>query len=390
MDIHELSDFFKLSALLNIQLSATTVGRSNIATIILGQAPVGAEDRERLMAALEFVDRAYGQAKRRLGPLAVLHPLRACVQLSRVQDETNIPDLVTELLHDVLEDIAPAETEGTQEPSIEAEIEELLHRIDPRGGDRILDRLRALTRKPGETYLEYIGDLLDQAPSIPSLVSIKLADRLDNTLDMRIDIEDPMQGVDFFEALFQVLYVNNYTGYQPAAPHPPPSPLNGAQRLYQLFKNATLLSLVRQKGIAMDDPSARKLFAALARASMKEAQRNALHIFGYHMKDVHQQRELLLETMEYSQFGGIDRVTRPTNQWRLDGFFATQFDDSDPAVRMRRLEEFYKNKALMTEASIAFVVIFLSFLNEPSFRIKGVSEFGIDPEPPSYRRRPGG
>jgi hypothetical protein len=381
MNISELSEFFKLSALLNIQLSATTVGRSNIATIILGRAPVGPEDRERLMATLEFADRAYGQARRRLGPLAVLHPLRACALLSRVQARPDIPDLITELLHDTIEDIAPNCPDGADQPAIEEELRALLRQVDPGDGARILDRLRALSRKPEETYLEYVGTLLDEARAIPSLVSIKLADRLDNTLDMRIDIEDPIQGVDFFETLFQVLYVNNYTGYRPALPHPPPSPLNGAQRLYQLFKNATLLSLVRQKGVAVDDPSARALFEALARASMKEAQRNALHIFGYHMKDVQQQRELLLETMEYSQFGGIDRVTRPTNQWRLDGFFATQFDDSNPVVRRKRLEDFYTNKALMTEASIAFVVIFLSFINEPSFRIKGVSERGIAPEP---------
>jgi hypothetical protein len=381
MDFYELSEFFKLSALLNIQLSANTVGRSNIATIILGRAPMAPEVRDRLMSTLEFVDRVYGQAKRRLGPLAVLHPLRACVLLSRVQDRPDIPDLITELLHDTIEDIPPVQAEGTQPTAIEGEITALLAHIDPSDEAHVLDRLRALSRKPAETYLEYIGTMLDQARTIPSLVPIKLADRLDNTLDMRIDIEDPIQGVDFFETLFQVLYVNNYTGYRPGLPHPPPSPLNGAQRLYQLFKNATLLSLVRQKGVASDDPSAMKLFAALARASMKEAQRNALHIFGYHMKDVRQQRELLLETMEYTQFGGIDRVTRPTDQWRLDGFFATQFDDSDPMVRRQRLEEFYTNKALMTEASIAFVVIFLSFLNESTFRIKGVSERGIDPEP---------
>ena len=53
MDLHELSDFFKLSALLNIQLSATAVGRCNIASVILGRGEVEEEAREQLLATLE-------------------------------------------------------------------------------------------------------------------------------------------------------------------------------------------------------------------------------------------------------------------------------------------------------------------------------------------------
>ena len=83
MDIHELSDFFKLSALLNIQLSATAVGRSNIASIIFGRREVNNEARDHLLATLEYLDKAYGQARRRLGPLAVLHPLRATALFTR-------------------------------------------------------------------------------------------------------------------------------------------------------------------------------------------------------------------------------------------------------------------------------------------------------------------
>lgn len=379
MDIHDLSDFFKLSALLNIQLSATAVGRSNIASVILGRSRVSEQARDHLLATLEYLDKAYGQSRRRLGPMAVLHPLRASALLARTQETVSTTDLITELLHDKLEDITPELVGEYRWDDVEAEFVDLVEQIDPEEDLRLMDRLRALTRSNDETYFEYIGTLVDQAEAMPSLVAVKLADRLDNTLDMRIDIEDPIQGIDFFETVFQLLYVNNFTGYRPDLPHPLRSPLNGAQRLYQLFKNATLLTIIRRKEAVNLEPQTKRLFEALARASIKEAQRIALHIFGYHMTNLEEQRELLLETMEYVQMGGIDRVTLPTDRWRLDGFFASRFDDSDPAVRKARLDKLYGNKALMIEASLAFVVIFLSFLNEPSFRIMGMTEDGMRP-----------
>jgi hypothetical protein len=291
----------------------------------------------------------------------------------------SVPDLVTELLHDKLEDITPELVGADRWSEVEARFAGLVARVDPRGDLRLLERLEALTRTEGQTYFEYIGELVERAVAIPSLLAVKLADRLDNTLDLRIDVEDPIQGVDFFETLFRLLYCNGFTGYEPELPHPLRSPLDGAQRLYQLFKNATLLTIIRRKQSETLRPDVEALFVALARASIKEAQRIALHIFGYHLTDVRAQRDLALETLAYAQTGGIERVTLPTDRWRLDGFFATQFDDSSPEVRKERLAELYVNKELMVEAAIAFVVIFTSFLNEPSYRLAGVTEAGMRP-----------
>jgi hypothetical protein len=43
------------------------------------------------------------------------------------------------------------------------------------------------------------------------------------------------------------------------------------------------------------------------------------------------------------------------------------------------LDILYQNKPLMLETSVAFIVIFLSFLNDENFYIRGISAEGIEP-----------
>lgn len=377
MDIHSLTDFFKLSALLNLQLSATAVGRSNIVAVILGREPSPHVDQAALLEALEYLDEAYRTRRRRIGPLAVLHPLRAAAILVRVLERPSTLDILTALLHDKLEDITPDVIGEKRHAELERDFNELLKKIDPTDEWYLMERLDWLTRRSHETYYSYIGRLLDNVNRAPSVVAVKLADRLDNTLDMRIALEDPIEGLDFFQLLFCILFVNNYRGYVPEMPHPPAAPIRGAQRLYQLFKNAVLLSLVRQRDIDLEAAQARQLFEALAIASMKEAERTALHIFGYHLTDVEEQRELIMEVMEYSQSGGTARVTRPTDASALDGLFKTRFDQPDSKERKRSLELLNHDKRMVVQAALSFIVVFQNFLSDPSYWVAGVSESGI-------------
>jgi hypothetical protein len=55
------------------------------------------------------------------------------------------------------------------------------------------------------------------------------------------------------------------------------------------------------------------------------------------------------------------------------------FDDSDREIRDHRLDALYEDKELMVLASLAFIVIFLSFLDEPTFSIVDMPEAGILP-----------
>jgi len=374
-----LNEFFRLSAILNLQLSATAVGRSNIVSVIYGQREIPEEDSKLLHAVLEFLGTGYSELRRKLGSFAVLHPIRASALLARTSEDPSILDLMTELLHDKLEDLTPEVLGKERWEESEEQFEEMLRTVDPLDEWYLMERLDWLTRREDETYFRYIGRLLGHANETPSLVAVKLADRLDNTLDMRIDIEDPIEGVDFFATMFQIVFVNSYPGYEPRANHPPPSPLNGAQRLYQLFKNAVLLSLIRQRHLDDFDTGMFELFTGLTLASMKEAQRTVLHIFGFHLTEVAKQRELVLSAMEYVQNGGIERVTLPKDEQPLDGLFVNCFDHSDKTVREQRLRELYADKELMVLASIAFIVIFLSFLDEPTYCIEDLTEEGIRP-----------
>jgi len=383
MPLFDLTEFFKLSSALNYNLSAASLNRYNVLMYIIGNRRLDADekiDREQkgiLMEALGYLFSAYSQKRRRLGPMAVLHPLRAAAIFTRFFDDLALVKLLTLLFHDILEDVKPVQFDTRQWKSMEDQLDSLLQRLAPADESKLTTNLLCLTRLEKESYYHYIGRLLDSARNAPELVAVKLADRLDNTLDMRIDLEDALARVDFFETFFQILFVANYPGYNPEMEHAPTSAINGARRLYQLFKNAVLLSLIRQHTPPAGQRAGKTLFDALAEASLKEAQRTLIHLISYHVKDLAVQRDLLLQAMHYCYSGGSDMVTKPGGSQLLDGLFSTYFRHTSSKVRNIQLDILYQNKPLMLEASVAFIVIFLSFCNDARFYIKGISARGI-------------
>ena len=101
------------------------------------------------------------------------------------------------------------------------------------------------------------------------------------------------------------------------------------------------------------------------------------HLMGYHLTDLAEQRNLLLQAMDYCFSGRSDLVTKPAGDQLLDGLFSTYFAHTSKRTLQQKLDNLYQNKPLMIQASIAFIVIFLSFLNDSSYYIKGVSPEGI-------------
>jgi hypothetical protein len=376
---YELNEFLRLSAALNYQLSARTIDWNNILNIILSGKKISPPDKEILLNVLKYLHKCYGKKKRRLGPLSILHPLRATALLARTTETPSLLNILTILLHDNFEDIKPKNIDIETWLRMSDTFQAFLQYIPEQDRWFLIERLQWLTKEPDETYYSYIGRLLSKAKKTPEVILIKLVDRLDNTLDMRIEYEDPLKKVDFFEIIFQLLFSNTYSGYVPDVPHSHPSSLNGAERLYQLFKNTVLMSLIRQKKSFDPEHDANDVFYYLARASMREAQRIVLHILAYHLPSVEQFRELLLETMNYVQSGGIDMVTPPLPDQKLDGLFVSTFDSIKKKLRERKLAELYKNKPLMVEAAVAFIVIFLNFMNDPNYYVKGISEEGVSP-----------
>ncbi len=386
MPLFDLTEFFRLSSALNYNLSAASLNRYNVLMYITGDKRLNADgkkDREQkgiVMEALGYLFSAYSQKRRRLGPMAVLHPLRATVLFARSLNRLNLIDLLSLLFHDILEDIKPVEFDVQQWKSMEGQLYSLLSRMEPEDEAKLMSNLLCLTRVENESYYQYIGRLLDNARNAPELVHVKLADRLDNTLDMRMDLVDPLAGIDFFETIFQIMFVNNYPGYKPKRVHSPATPINGAKRLYQLFKNAVLLSLIRQQAPGTGQQAEKILFDAVSEASLKEAQRTLIHLISYHVRDLKTQRSLVLEAMRYCYSGRSDLVTKPDGDQLLDGLFSTYFRHKSKKIRYQELDILYQNKPLMLEASIAFIVIFLSFLNDDSYYIQGISAEGIEPK----------
>lgn len=385
MPLFDLSEFFKLSSVLNYNLSAASLNRYNVLVYITADKrldPDDKMDREKkaiVMEALGYLFSAYRQKRRRLGPMAVLHPLRAAALFTRSCDCLNLVDLLSTLFHDILEDVNSVEFGVREWKSMEGQLYNLLNRLTPADESKLISNLLSLTRTQNESYYQYVGRLLDNAHDTPEVVHVKLADRLDNTLDMRIDLQDPLAGIDFFENIFQVMFVNNYSGYRPRLDHAPTTVMNGARRLYQLFKNAVLLSLIRQQMPIASHRGLTILFDAVSEASLKEAQRTLMHLIGYHVKEINIQRKLLLEAMEYCYSGRSDLVTKPDGKQFLDGLFSTYFGHKTKQNRHRQLDMLYQNKSLMLEASVAFMVIFLSFLNDDHYYIQGISAEGIEP-----------
>jgi len=385
MPFFDLTEFFKLSSALNYNLSAASLNRYNVLMYIIGNKRLDDDDkndREKksiVMEALGYLFGVYSQKRRRLGPMAVLHPLRAAALFTRSLNRLNLVDLLTLLFHDILEDIKPVDYDLQQWKSMEDQLYRLLGHMENEDESRLVTRLVSLTRVENESYYQYIGRLLDNTQNFPEIVQIKLADRLDNTLDMRIDLEDPLARIDFFETVFQIMFVNNFSGYKPKMEHAPATAINGARRLYQLFKNAVLLSLIRQHVPATGRREVRILFDALSEAGLKEAQRTLIHLISYHVKDLHTLRSLVLEAMQYCYSGRSDLVTMPDGSQLLDGLFSTYFGNKAKKSRHKQLDILYQNKPLMLETSVAFIVIFLSFLNDEDFYIRGISAEGIEP-----------
>ena len=385
MPLFDLTEFFKLSSALNYNLSAASLNRYNVLMYITDNKRLDDDanlDREKksiVMEALGYLFSAYRQKRRHLGPMAVLHPLRAAALFTRTRPSLDLVELMTLLFHDILEDVKPGQFDVQEWRTMEEQMYGLFDRIKPEDEARLTENMLSLTRLDNESYYHYIGRLLENAQNTPEIVEVKLADRLDNTLDLRIDLKDPLEGIDFFENIFQILFVNSYRGYSPKTEYSPAAAINGAKRLYQLFKNAVLLSLIRRHAPNSERRAQKLLFNAVSEAGLSEAQRTLAHLISYHVKDVATQRDLILEAMQYCYSGRSDLVTKPDGSQLLDGLFSTYFGHISSKLRRQQLDILYQKKDLMLEAAVAFIVIFLSFLNDQEYYIQGISAEGIEP-----------
>lgn len=369
-------DFFSLSSHLNYQLSGVPVNWRAVLTL-MNPDQFGQMEEELIIETMIYLGEAYGQERRVLGPFAVIHPIRAASLLSRASGSTSTLDLLTTLLHDKNEDIT--ENKYTEEywQKLEGTYQGLIKKIDSKEKWYLNERIHFMTRDRNEPYIEYLSSLINQARATPELIKVKLADRLDNTLDLRMDLYEDIPGVDCYQVIFEALFTDTYAGHYTKSPHHTERKINDAVRLYELFKNSVFLSLLRHEDIELDEAAGR-LFNTMAITSINEAQNIMLHIFAFHIRDLQRQKAILMNVMDYCNEGGIQSVNIKGHH-SLDGLFKNCFDFENKEQLKARLKDLYNEKELMAEAAIAFAVIFTNFLNDRAFTIKGITTEGIKP-----------
>jgi hypothetical protein len=369
-----LEDFLTFSARLNYLLSARHTSSAAILDKILRGAVICGSP-STLEDGITYLMRAYSNRARRLGPLAVLHPLRTAHLLVLATEAPTTLDLLSAFLHDYYEDIYTPDLDQNVRQELEWHFSMLQQHLTEEESWQLEERLTMLTKKDDEQYHEYLGRLMDQARHTPEIIWVKLADRLDNTLDMRI-IEDHTSS-DFFRQLFDILFLRHEEKTHDEPPKAVEAPIDEAHRLFQMFKNAIFLTLVRRSGLDQISYPAQRLFEALTAASIAETGRILMQIFSYHVVDVRRQRELIYDVMRYSQEGGLTRITPSQRGHRLDGLFKKRFDHANRNKREAALQELQQDKELMVSSALAFLGVFESFRVSPQFRLGGIRATGL-------------
>lgn len=375
----DTQEFLALSSFLNYQLSGKPINWQGIYNLMVPDAPEG-EKQEILCDALRYLGSAYGSQKRRLGPLAILHPIRATALFVKAHDDDfSLLELLTVLLHDKEEDIVAELYKAENWSALNEQFASFLTGLDNQSRERLLRNIGYLTKAPEEKYYVYLDRLFERAKKEPELAAVKMADRLDNTLDLRIDLHDFTDNTRCYQVLFDILFLRTYTGFKSGQPHPISRKINGAMRLYQLYKNAIFLSLLRHKKVELSSV-ANKLFSSLIIASIREAQTILMHIFAFHLKEPAEQKTLLMDVMGYSQAGGFEQISSGAGRHSLDGLFQSRFEFQDKKSKQKGLASLYADKKLMGQTALGFIIIFVNFINDPNFAIKGISADGIIPQ----------
>ena len=363
------SKFYSLSAHLNFQLSGTPIDwRALLA--LFNPDQLDDKSKELVRDTLIYLGEAYGQEKRKLGPFAVLHPIRTASLLAQCSAKPSILDLLTTLLHDKNEDITENRYSRNDWENLEYMYQNLIRKIDSMENWYLNERIHFLSREKNESYMEYLTGILAQAKATPELVRVKLADRLDNTLDLRMDLYEDTSGINCYQYIFEVLFTNTLSEKMEKPLYHIDRKITGAKRLYELYKSALFLSLLNSEKIDVGECTQR-LYNSLAIASINEAHNIMLHIFTYHLADVKKQKNVLMDVMNYSNKGGLNKITTDKDHM-LDGLFTNYFESANKEQLRAKLDKLYSNKELMAQAAVAFAAIFTNFLNDENFFIEGV------------------
>lgn len=349
-----ITEFSNLTLRLNLLLSVKPIDwRAVLLCMFTRQLPSDVE--YHLLETLYYLEDAYGERKRKVGTPAILHPIRSAAILARAHKTINTLDVLTSLLHDKDEDILSGNYSSDRWNVLEESFGRLVNKIGSREDKWFLnERIHFLARKEEESYNDYLSRLVCQAKETPELIRVKLADRLDNTLDLRLDFNDQTEDVNFYHLIFSILFDLTYRGLNIRGQHPSTHKIRGAKRLYELFKNYSLFSILYSGDIKLDETS-QWLLRSIADASIREAQNVLLHIFAYHLREPEMQRRVVRSILDTA--GDIHE-----NNSIFDILIKNTFGHENKRNRKQDLDDLYEDKERMVRVAMAFTVLFGNYL----------------------------
>ena len=386
-EVIRMKAFLDLSAQISYQLVSARLEERSILSMIL-RDNVTFENPSPLHAAIRYLYHAYGDKRRKIGPMALIHPIRMATMLvscmttpAPVNPDPSPPTMLhimSALLHDKAEEIDQSDIDENIRAQLQHEFVDMLAKIDEDNQWYLGERIDLLTSQPDWTYPYYLGRLLDHAEVMPDLLHVKLCDRLDSTLDVTIRLPKA-ENRNFFRNVYDLLFVPGLSEKMETDEQAHFSrPEQWALLLNQVFKNAIFLSMLRAEGLDRIDLTAKRLFDGLAVASMRVCMWVAHEVFAFFVTDPETQRRILLEIMDYCSSDKLTKVTGADHGHELDGTFMNYVLESRDD-RNRRLNGLYEKKQTLIKTMIAFISIFSAFLNDNSFYIHGISRTGIRP-----------
>jgi hypothetical protein len=364
-----------LSATINWHLSARKIDLRTLLRVILGPAKVA--DQAPLLEALNYLQQAYGDRRRKNGPAAVLHCLRVAAMLARVMPAPTTLDLLGAFLHDKEEDLTREELGDAEWDRLQAEFAHVLDKIDSNHRWFLGERIALLRRQSTQNYYDYLGVVLSKVRTMPDLLRCKLADRLDNTMDIAVQ-RTPTEHDDFFELAFGMLFL---PGYRPAPNVDAVVPDVEACVLLvsQLFKNVVLMSMLREQRLDRLDETTNRLFRALAASSSEQAQWAVAALLSSPALGGQERRALLCEMMDYCAAGGMAAIHSKEKGGLLDGSFIEHFADPDDKIRKKQIESVYEDQPLFIRLLVLYIGMFTSFLADSQYYLRGIDRTGLHP-----------
>jgi len=372
-----IEQYTTLSAKINYQLSSVSLNKPALLALVLGPTELDERERDVLLATFDVLLAGYQQDRRRLGTPGILHPLRAAAIIARSLPRPTLLHMLAALLHDKDEDLSEEELGAHRWALMQKEYGVLLDLLEDDEHERLERSIQLLSNRGFATYQDYLGRILHEARQLPELLHVKLADRIDNTFD--INLQHPgVTRYNFYRAVFDILFMPSFRGVQMGSFHFMPDTDEGVMLLSQLFKDTFFLALLRSSGLDASDEPTRRLFVGLAVAGIREAQWLALEMFNTCLDDVERQRALLMSVMQYCHTGGAGAVTSKEAGGELDGMLLASYTAARQGLHKQMLTRLFQDRDLLAKMVLAFIVVFASFINDPSFRIEGIDLEGVE------------